>query len=130
MEAGMYIPLLTNIPYRDIPGTIIVELREVPPHMRGHGFTLAKLRAWLGGDEGYITDPYRGERHLVSLKPWLQTNPDVELVLFFDFIFDQDYVRQHPELFPPPPARPPAFIRDTRRKEDDIGPGLRHQEGE
>ena len=75
---------------RDIPGAIIVELRKVPPHMRGHGFTLAKLRAWLGGDEGYITDPYCGERHLVSLKLWLQTNPDVELALFFDFIFSAE----------------------------------------
>lgn len=125
----MCIPLLTHIPYRDIPGTIVVELREVLPHMRGHGFTLAKLRAWLGGDEGYVTDPYRGERHLVSLKPWLQTNPEVELTLFFDFIFDEEYVRQRPEQFPPPPAHAPAFIRDTRRKKDDIA-WLRDQEEE
>lgn len=28
------------------------------------------------------------------------------------------------------PAHAPAFIRDSHRKEDDIGPGLRHQDGE
>jgi hypothetical protein len=88
--------------FKDVPGKIIVEIQEVRPQFRGMGFTLEKLRKILGGDEGYVTDPYHGKDHKVSLKKWLNSNfSTVELTVFFDFQPDPEYMRQHPEKFLP-----------------------------
>lgn len=113
----MRIPRRTDLPYDQIPGTIIVELQEPPAHIKGQGFTLKQLQAMLGGDEGDIEDPYRGVKHRVSLKKWLRDKPNVQLVVYCNFIYDKQYVRNHPEVFPKPPKdRSPVTIRDAREE--------------
>jgi hypothetical protein len=32
------------------------------------GYTVRHFREMIGGDEGYVRDPYRGDKHFVSLK--------------------------------------------------------------
>lgn len=116
----MRIPRRTDLDYKNIPGRIVFELQEVASSASRRGFSLAMLRKMLGGDEGYIIDPYREESHFVSLKEWAKTKPDVELAVMFDFIPDPAFVQAHPEQFPAPPTnRQPSFVRDNRARGGD-----------
>ncbi|QBD78647.1 hypothetical protein EPA93_22710 [Ktedonosporobacter rubrisoli] len=40
------------------------------------GLSIAQLRKRFGGDEGEIPDPYSGQMHPISLKPWADKDPE------------------------------------------------------
>ncbi len=40
------------------------------------GLSIAQLRKRFGGDEGEIPDPYHGDMHHISLKPWANEDPE------------------------------------------------------
>jgi hypothetical protein len=42
---------------------------------RDAGYSLAKMREMIGGEEGYLIHP-PGERHFVSLRPWANADPE------------------------------------------------------
>lgn len=71
---------MATFPLKDIPGTfdVVVEVyQEGDARLaaRGHAaFTLAELRAHLGGDEGGWRSPITGHRYRVSLAPYLHTD--------------------------------------------------------
>lgn len=53
-----------------------------------HGEPIANIRKRFGGkDEGELSDPFQGKKHLFSLKPWAGHNPDTTfLIIEFFFI--------------------------------------------
>jgi hypothetical protein len=61
------------------------------------------LRQRFGGEEGYFEDPFRGEKHLISLKPYAHYADDTRLVISFRFKPDPDFVAANPDLFPTAP---------------------------
>jgi hypothetical protein len=109
-------PPIDFLDYASIPGQIIVKLQEVPPHMQGHGFSLAALRKRFGGEEGIIIDPYHQKEHAVSLAPWRDCDPATQFAVFTNFIADNDFVLQHPEKFQPAPTDRPGIVVDTSKE--------------
>lgn len=84
------------------PGTLTLHVRsmqEDDPNLyvefngerKLRGQKLSKLREQFQGfDEFEITDPYLGNKHLVSLKPWASADPEKTYILIgWRFVPDQ-----------------------------------------
>jgi hypothetical protein len=54
------------------------------------GAPISNLKKKFGGkDEGYLTDPFKGDKHFFSLKPWQHYDPDTTF-LIIDYIWTPD----------------------------------------
>ncbi len=63
--------------FNGIPGKMTLIVSEVPARAIGavKARSIAELRERFdGNDEGYLTDP-AGEKHYLSLKPWVKVDP-------------------------------------------------------
>ena len=98
----------SNVPHfgsrKGVPGRVEVEIRvfqEGEPDYDARGMTLAALRDSLGGNEGFVTEPFRGDPIKVSLLPWAHV--DFETARFelrFKFKPDLPIAPEHAHLFP------------------------------
>ena len=63
---------------------------------RDAGYSLAKLRQTIGGQEGYILNPQSGERHFLSLKPWANADPETTRCYpVYRFVPDQSHEEEY-----------------------------------
>ena len=79
-QANASAPMCPGSPHCDawMAGTVTVSVTAyVGPRdtARGGGQTLAYWRKSFGGDEGDLTDPFFGNVHHISLKPWATADP-------------------------------------------------------
>jgi hypothetical protein len=83
---------------------VVVEVavfREGDAEYDPKGSSLATLREVLGGNEGFITEPFRGDRVRVSLLPWAHLDFDkARFELRFSFKPDLPIAPEHRHLFP------------------------------
>lgn len=49
--------------------------------VRNPGYKLGELRALIGGDQGVLIDPIRGEEHAVSLAAWASADSDTTRII-------------------------------------------------
>lgn len=92
--------------FKNVPGRVAVQIVDFqdgdPQHQLkdgqgNRGISMSQLRKKFGGDEGEITDPHRGELHHISLKPWLDKDPEKTfLKISFRFIPDDPDFRVEP----------------------------------
>lgn len=62
------------------------------------GQSLDRMREVLGGDEGFVLDP-QGERHFISLTPWLDSDPETtRFMVLFEFEPSEDQRSTFQEL--------------------------------
>jgi hypothetical protein len=65
---------------------------------RDGGQSLDRMREVLGGDEGFVLDP-QGERHFISLTPWLDSDPETtRFIVLFEFEPSEDQRSKFQEL--------------------------------
>jgi hypothetical protein len=62
------------------------------------GILLEELRKRFGGDEGEMIDPFLGQKHSISLKPWSHLDPTTT---YISIAFHFTPSRQNSEQTPP-----------------------------